>query len=134
MRRVWETYPTRAEVGALCAEALMDLRPWDLWTKDGKPQPETPEILSVLERVLALDPQHVGANHLAIHAWEMSPTPERAVPSADRLRTLVLGAAHLVHMPAHIDLRLGHYEAAVRANQAAIAAARARVERSGRGG
>ncbi len=134
MRGVWETYPQNAEAGALCAEALMDLRPWDLWTKDGKPQPETPEILAVLERVLALDARHVGANHLAIHAWEMSPTPEKAVASADRLRSLVPGAAHLVHMPAHIDVRLGHYEAAVRANQAAIEAARERVERSGRGG
>jgi tetratricopeptide (TPR) repeat protein len=134
MRRVWEAYPTSAEAGALCAEALMDLRPWDLWAKDGEARPETPEILAVLERVLALDPDHVGANHLAIHAWEMSPTPEKALPSADRLRTLVPGAAHLVHMPAHIDVRLGNYEQAVSANQAAIEAARARVERTGRAG
>jgi len=134
MRKLWEAHPASAEVGALYAEALMDLRPWDLWTKDGKPQPETPEILAVLERVLALDPRHVGANHLAIHAWEMSPTPEKALANADRLRTLVPGAAHLVHMPAHIDVRLGHYEQAVRANQAAVEAARARVARSGRGG
>jgi tetratricopeptide (TPR) repeat protein len=134
MRAVWKTHPESPEAGALYAEALMDLRPWDLWTRDGTPQPETPEILAVLERVLELDPLHAGANHLAIHAWEMSPTPEKARASADRLRTLVSGAAHLVHMPAHIDMRLGHYDAAVRANQAAIEAARARVARTGRGG
>jgi tetratricopeptide (TPR) repeat protein len=134
MRAVWRTHPESAEAGALFAEALMDLRPWDLWAKDGTPRPETPEVLAVLERVLELDPEHVGANHLAIHAWEMSPTPGKALASADRLRTLVPGAAHLVHMPAHIDVRLGRYDAAVRANQAAIEAARARVERTGPGG
>jgi len=134
MRALWAAQPECAEVGALCAEALMDLRPWDLWTPHGEPQPGTPEILEVLGRVLALDPRHVGANHLAIHAWEMSPWPDRALPNADRLRTLVPGAAHLVHMPAHIDVRLGNYEAAVRANQLAIEAARARVARTGAGG
>jgi len=84
--------------------------------------------------VLALAPEHGGANHLAIHAWEMSPTPEKALASADRLRTLVPGASHLVHMPAHIDMRLGHYDDAIRANQKAIEAARVRVARSGPGG
>jgi tetratricopeptide (TPR) repeat protein len=134
MGEVWRAHPDIAEAGALYAEALMDLTPWDLWTSDGQPKDSTPEILSALEATLALDPQHVGANHLAIHAWEASPTPERALVSADRLRTLVPGASHLVHMPAHIDIRLGHYDAAVRANQAAVEAARARVQRTGAGG
>jgi tetratricopeptide (TPR) repeat protein len=134
MSALWQKHSDQPEIGALYAESLMDLIPWDLFTADGQPRKETPEILAVLERVLALQPNSVGANHLAIHAWEMSPTPEKALPSADRLRTLVPGAAHLVHMPAHIDVRLGHYDAAVRANQAAIAAAEVRVERSGAGG
>lgn len=134
MRTVWQAHAESAEAGALFAESLMDLRPWDLFTKDGVAQPGTDEILATIERVLARAPEHVGANHLAIHAWEMSPTPQKALPSADRLRTLVPGAAHLVHMPAHIDMRLGHYDEAVRANQKAIEAARVRVARSGPGG
>src|SRR5262245_21921733 len=131
---LWEARPREAEVGALYAEAQMDLMPWDLFAADGTPRPETPHVLEVLQRVLELDPQHVGANHLAIHAWEMSPTPEKAKASADRLRTLVPGAPHLVHMPAHIDVRLGNYEGAVKANQAAVEAAQARVARTGSGG
>jgi tetratricopeptide (TPR) repeat protein len=134
MKAAWQAFPQSAEVGTLYAEALMDLRPWDLWTKDGEAQPETPEIVAVLAKVLALDGNHVGANHLAIHAWEMSPTPEKAGASADRLRTLVPGAAHLVHMPAHIDIRLGRYEAAVKQNSDAIVASEKRVERTGAGG
>src|SRR5438552_178863 len=68
MRRVWQAHPGAADVGALFAEALMDLRPWDLWTTGGKPQPETPEIVATLEKVLALDPMHPLGNHLYIHA------------------------------------------------------------------
>jgi hypothetical protein len=36
MRKVWEAYPNDPDVGALFAESLMDLRPWDQWTPDGK--------------------------------------------------------------------------------------------------
>src|SRR5262249_1973669 len=122
MRKVWQQHPDDADVGALCAEALMDLHPWDLWEHDGHAKAWTDEIVSVLARVLELAPDHPGANHLDIHALEASPHPEQALASADRLRALVPGAGHLVHMPAHIDLRLGHYADAIAANQRAIAA------------
>src|SRR5262245_20353944 len=42
MKAVSEKFPKDADIGALYAESLMNLRPWDLWTVDGKPQPETP--------------------------------------------------------------------------------------------
>jgi tetratricopeptide (TPR) repeat protein len=122
MRAVWHAHPHDADVGTLFAEALMDLRPWDLWTPDGKPQPGTPEIVETLEAVLVLQPDHPGANHLYIHTMEASPHPEKALASADRLRTLVPGAGHLVHMPAHIYLRLGRYADASAANERAIEA------------
>src|SRR5690606_26107349 len=73
MREVARAYPDSAHVQTLFAEALMDLRPWDLWTDDGQPQPATPEIIAALERALELDPWHVGANHLYIHTIEASP-------------------------------------------------------------
>ena len=60
-----------------------------------------------------------GANHYYIHAVESSPTPERAVPSAQRLMGVVPWAGHLVHMPAHIWLVLGDYELAATVNQRA---------------
>jgi tetratricopeptide (TPR) repeat protein len=134
MREVWKKYPQDPDVGALFAEALMDLRPWDLWSPAGEPRPETPEVLATIEAVLALAPQHVGANHYQVHACEASPDPGKALPSADLLRTLVPGAGHLVHMPAHIDIRVGHYDEAIAANQRGIAADLAYVERVGRGG
>jgi tetratricopeptide (TPR) repeat protein len=121
MREVWKRYPRDSDVGMMFAEAAMDQHPWDLWTPDGKPQPWTDEIVSTLEAVLKLNPNHPGANHLYIHAVEASPQPERAVPSADRLAAgLVPGAGHLVHMPGHIYQRVGRYEDAAEANRKAI--------------
>ena len=122
MLQVWEENPTDADVGAWTAEALMNLRPWDLWTADGEPQPGTPRIVEILETVLQMAPRHPGANHFYIHTMEASPYAAKALASANLLRDLVPAAGHLVHMPGHIDIRLGDYEAAVVANQKAIAA------------
>src|SRR5262249_10251956 len=105
MREVWKKYPKDPDVGALFAEAMMNLRPWDQWTPDGKPQPGTDEIIATLDAVLILNPNHPLANHLYIHAVEASPNPERATAPADRLRSLQPGLAHNVHMPSHIDIR-----------------------------
>lgn len=122
MREIWKKYPKDAEVGALFAEAMMNLRPWDQWTPDGKAQPGTEEILATLDAVLKLNPNHPLANHLYIHAVEASPNPERAMAAADRLRDLQPGLAHNVHMPSHIDIRTGQWLKAVDTNEKAIEA------------
>jgi tetratricopeptide (TPR) repeat protein len=119
MREVARAFPTDADVGALAAEALMDLHPWDLWT-DGKAQPWTGEIVALLEAVLRRAPDHPFANHLYIHAVEASPTPEKADAAAERLRTLQPGLGHMVHMPTHIDVRRGRWEQAIASNARAI--------------
>jgi tetratricopeptide (TPR) repeat protein len=124
MREVWLGHRDDPDIGVLYAEAMMDLRPWDLWTAEGKPQPGTDEILSVLEHVLYAHPLHPGANHLYIHAVEASPNPARAVGAADRLRNLVPASGHLTHMPSHIYARLGRWSDAVEANEKAVEADR----------
>ena len=120
MRLVWRRHPHHSDAGALFADALLNLRPWDLWREDGSPQPETPEILETLESVLSREPDHPGACHFYVHTVEASPHPERAGPAADVLRDRVPGAGHLVHMPSHIDIRTGNYDAAVKANQRGV--------------
>ena len=129
MREVARRFPGDLDAGTLFADALMNLRPWNLWTPDGKPQPGTEEILATLERVLAAKPDHPGANHLYIHAVEASPRPDRGLAAADRLTALMPGAGHLVHMPSHIYLRVGRYADAVAANVKAVAADRAYFEK-----
>lgn len=130
MRTVWHAHPTDADVGALFAESMMDLRPWDLWLPSGEPQPGTEEIVHTLEAVLTQAPNHWLGLHLYIHAIEASPQPERAAAPADRLRELQPGPGHLVHMPSHIDVRLGNWAEAVKANEKAVAADRIYRERS----
>jgi tetratricopeptide (TPR) repeat protein len=122
MREVWKKYPKDPDVGAFFAEAMMNLRPWDQWTPDGKPQPGTDEIIGTLDAVLILNPNHPLANHLYIHAVEASPNPERAMAAADRLRNLQPGLAHNVHMPSHIDIRTGQWLKAVDTNAKAVEA------------
>jgi tetratricopeptide (TPR) repeat protein len=122
MADVFKRFPQDADVATLYAEALMDVRPWDQWTREGQPQPGTLEVVQALETARGLDPDHPGALHLTIHALEASPQPERAREAADRLRNLVPDAGHLVHMPSHIDVRLGRWQEAAVANEKAMAA------------
>src|SRR5436190_204492 len=124
-------YPDDLDAATLYAESMMDLRPWQLWTADGKPAEGTAEIVAVLESVLKRDPQHVGANHYYIHTVEASPNPERALPSAGRLAGRVPQAGHLVHMPAHIYIQTGDYEAAAKANEQAAEVDRNYIKKTG---
>ena len=121
MKALAGRHPNDADAAVLYAESLMDLRPWRLWA-DGKPEQGTLEITRVIDAALALEPMHVGANHFCIHAWEMSDTPERALPCAKRLERMHLSAGHLAHMPAHIYIRTGDYLAAARSNEDAARA------------
>jgi tetratricopeptide (TPR) repeat protein len=116
MAEVIKRYPDDPDAATFYAESVMLLRPWQYWSADGKPADGTLEMVAVLEAVLKRNPDHIGANHLYIHAVEASPHPEWALPSAQRLKVLTPAAGHLVHMPAHIDIRVGNYEAAARAN------------------
>ena len=125
MREAARQYPDDLETSTFFADSMMNLRPWNLWTADGAPQPGTEEIVVTLERVIARNPNHPGALHLYIHAVEASREPGRAEAAADRLRPLMPGAGHLVHMPAHIYWRVGRYGDAVTVNVAAADADRA---------
>lgn len=120
MEQVHARFPGHPEVATLYAESLMDLMPWDLWSLDGKPRPQTPMVLATLEGVLRSNPNHPGANHLYIHAVEAGPTPQRADEAATRLRTLVPASGHMVHMPSHIDVRLGRWNLAADQNERAM--------------
>ncbi len=129
MRKLVKQYPDDLDAAVLFAESMMDLRPWDLWAADGGPHPGTGEIVTTLESVLKRNPEHTGANHFYIHAVEASTKPERGLPSARRLGGLAPGAGHLVHMPAHIYLRLGMYPDAVDCNREAAKADREYIAR-----
>ncbi len=128
MREVARRFPDDPEAQVLAADALMNLQPWDYWVSDGRPKGVAAEIVSLLEQVLAKSPNHPGACHLYIHAVEASLQPERAVPCAERLPELMPGAGHLVHMPAHIYMRVGRYHEAAERNEHAVSVDHAYLE------
>ncbi|KAI1432964.1 TPR domain protein [Xylaria sp. CBS 124048] len=127
MREVYNQFNDDLDVAALYADALMNLTPWQLWDiETGNPAPgaRTLEARTVLERAMSLPggPRHPGLLHLYIHLMEMSSMPETALDAANNLRGLVPHAGHLNHMPTHIDVLTGDYQAAIDSNQEAILA------------
>ncbi|HJP61564.1 MAG TPA: hypothetical protein VJ865_16265 [Gemmatimonadaceae bacterium] len=119
MRDVAARFPNDLDAASLASESMMDLRPWNYWTLDGKPYPGTDQIVRQLEGVIARNPNHPGACHYYIHAVE-AVRPELAVPCAERLASLMPGEGHMVHMPAHIYIRVGRYNDAVSSNIHAV--------------
>jgi tetratricopeptide (TPR) repeat protein len=131
MRGVVRKYPDDLDAATLFAESGMDLHPWGLWHTDGTPEAGTDEIVATLESVIRRDPNHLGAVHYYIHAVEASSNPERALSGANKLASLAPAAGHIVHMPAHIYIRTGDYEAAVKTNEKASEVDRAYIQASG---
>ena len=131
MTELVKNYPDDLDAATLYAESMMNLRPWQLWSLDGKPAEGTMDILAVLDGVLRRNPNHTGANHYYIHAIEASPTPERGTAAAMRLGGLAPSAGHLVHMPSHIYLRTGDFGEAAKSNDKAIVADRNYIQKSG---
>jgi tetratricopeptide (TPR) repeat protein len=119
MKSLAERYPDDLDAATLYAESLMVPVRWHWYAGDGKAAPGVAEAERALEQVLRRWPSHPGANHYYIHAVESSPTPERAIPSAQTLMGVVPWAGHIVHMPGHIWLALGDYEMAASVNERA---------------
>jgi len=131
MRQLVSEFPDDLDAATLFAEAGMNLHPWGLWHVDGTPEAGTEEIVSTLESVMKRDPDHLGAIHYYIHAVEASPNPERALAGANKLAALAPAAGHIVHMPAHVYIRTGDYEAAVKTNEKAAEVDRAYIKATG---
>lgn len=131
MREMVKQFPDDLDAATLFAESGMNLHPWGLWHVDGTPEQGTQEIVATLESVLRRDPEHVGAIHYYIHSVEASRNPERALAAASRLAALAPDAGHLVHMPAHVYIRTGDYEAGVKTNLLAAQADRSYMQAGG---
>ncbi len=127
MRELTRQFPDDLDGYTIFSEALMDTMPWDYWLKDRSPKPETEEAFAALRYVIKRNPNHPGANHFFIHAVEAGPHPEQGIPSANRLGGFAPQAGHLVHMPAHIYMRVGQYQEAEAANRLAVKADRSYI-------
>jgi tetratricopeptide (TPR) repeat protein len=116
MRSLNQEYQDDPDIAALYAASYMSIRRWDYWDSEGNPKAETMPVAEALEHIIAQGLSHPGVFHLHIHLIEASLEPERALVSADALEATVPIVGHVVHMPAHIYVRVGQYGKAVNNN------------------
>ena len=130
MRALQKDFPDDLDIICLTAESMMNLTRWKLWDiQRGIPAlgAHTEASISLLEQALALIEQrqlnpHPGILHFYIHALEMSPHPEKALPAANQLREISTECGHLLHMATHIDVLCGQYLEALEANRRSTSA------------
>lgn len=112
-------YPNDADITALYVDAVMLEHPWSFWNNDGTPKEWTPELVDLCEKIFKIDERHPGALHYYIHITEASRNPTRALFSADVLKDLLPGVAHMVHMSSHVYERNGSFAKGVEVNEKA---------------
>jgi tetratricopeptide (TPR) repeat protein len=120
MKKLTTQYPQDNDAKALYAYALFDYIAWKFWDADEKINKDTPNLIKTLESILANDKLNIGGNHYYVHVIEQSPHPEQALVNAERLKILVPGSEHLIHMPTHIYFLTGRYHDATDSNLQAI--------------
>ena len=121
MRELNKKYPDDPDIAALYAGSFMSIRRWDYWDKSGEAKGETLAVAEALEHVINIGDPHPGVYHLHIHLIEASLEPERAMVSADALEATLPIGGHVVHMPAHIFVRVGDYQRAIDNNLRSLA-------------
>jgi tetratricopeptide (TPR) repeat protein len=121
MRELNKKHPDDPDVAALYAGSFMSIRRWDYWDKSGEAKGETLAVAEALEHVITTGDPHPGVYHLHIHLIEASLEPERAMVSADALEATLPIGGHVVHMPAHIFVRVGDYQRAIDNNLRSLA-------------
>ena len=121
MRKLNKQHPDDPDIAALYAGSFMSIRRWDYWDKNGEAKGETLAVAKALEHVINTGGPHPGVYHLHIHLIEASLEPERAMVSADALEATLPIGGHVVHMPAHIFVRVGDYQRAIDNNLRSLA-------------
>ncbi len=86
---------------------------------------------AILNRVLAVAPDHPGVSHYLIHSFDYPALAELALPAARRYAGIAPASPHAQHMPSHIFVRLGLWDEAIRSNIASEAASRAFAKAQG---
>jgi len=120
MEKIYRAYPNDAEAALFYALALL-----------GTVRPEDPAGLQtplraggIASKVFKQKPDHPGAAHYVIHAYDDPKHARMALDAARRYARIAPAAPHALHMPSHIFLQLGMWLEAAAANEAALAAAR----------
>lgn len=79
---------------------------------------------AVAEDIYKKNPQHPGALHYLIHAYDDPDHARMGLPAARAYGTVAKGASHAQHMPSHIFFALGLWDDSIAANTASMKTAR----------
>jgi tetratricopeptide (TPR) repeat protein len=86
---------------------------------------------AIAERVFARAPNHPGAAHYVLHAYDHVMLAPKGLAAARAYAKIAPAASHALHMPAHAFLQLGLWDEAAAADQASWSASIAWAKRRG---
>lgn len=110
MKGLYEKYPDHLEIISFYGLALMgtshDGRDYDTYQKAGE----------IISKVYASNPEHPGALHYYIHAYDDPYSAPKALEAAKRYSKVAPEASHALHMPTHIFVAMGMWDEVVAGN------------------
>jgi tetratricopeptide (TPR) repeat protein len=116
--RVYRRFPDDVEAASLYVVALLATvdpadKTFDKQRKAG----------AITEKVLAEVPDHPGAHHYTIHAYDSPELADKALAVARSYGKLAPDVPHALHMPTHIFTRLGYWQESIDMNKRSAEAA-----------
>jgi tetratricopeptide (TPR) repeat protein len=111
LEQLYLRYPEDSEAAVLYAF-------WLQVTADRNDQTFTQQLKSaaILEKVFAAQPQHPGAAHFLIHAYDFTPIAQHGLSAARRYAAIAPDSPHALHMPSHIFSRVGQWQDSIDTN------------------
>jgi tetratricopeptide (TPR) repeat protein len=123
-----ERYPD--DLDAVAFSALYHLAPARFVAKDKSHRIQL-EAVAQLQKVSAQIPDHPGAQHYKIHAFDFPLLADRALEVCDTYSAVAPDVPHALHMPTHIFTRRGLWDKSIDYNLRSAAAARKLAEAAG---
>ena len=122
MRRMHDKYPADDEVTAFYALAILGT------SHAGRDFSIYMRAAALVEQVYARNPQHPGAAHYLIHAYDDPIHAPLGLRYADAYSKIAPSASHALHMPSHIYVAMGMWDESASINERSVKAADARRE------
>jgi tetratricopeptide (TPR) repeat protein len=123
MGALYKKYPGNNEVASFYSLALNG------WGTTERNKSILEKAASVSYEVLARNPNHPGALHYVIHAYDDPDHAALALATADKYALTAPDAGHALHMPTHTYLALGIWDKVITSNEVSWAAEKARKTR-----
>jgi tetratricopeptide (TPR) repeat protein len=118
MQKVHAAYPDDPEAAAFYALAHLAVAP-----PDATATRHSERAAAILLRVFERNPDHPGAMHYLVHANDAPGRERESLEITRKYESAAPRNPHALHMPTHIYARIGDWDAVIRGNLRAAAAA-----------